>query len=148
EILAAVRAQDGALPEPLREGIAEPTAEEKAGWAELVPGAEMLEDAGARGTDPRAAEEFYLRTTAEPAVDVNGSAGGSPVLQKTVLPVEAEANLSIRLAPGQDVETIAAVLERLLREATPPGAELELARLGSSPPGLVRADAPPVQLAL
>ena len=54
--------------------------------------------------DPRAAEEFYLRTFAEPALDVNGFESGSPHLQKTVLPVEAVANLSIRLAPGQQVE--------------------------------------------
>ena len=56
---------------------------------------------GARPIDARAAEEFQLRTTAEPSVDVNGVEGGSPRLQKTVLPVEAQANVSIRLAPGQ-----------------------------------------------
>ena len=105
----------------------------------------MLAEAGASAADPRAAEEFYLRTTAEPALDVNGIVGGSPVLQKTVLPVEAEANLSIRLAPGQDVETIAATLEQLLRDAAPNGAELELARLSSAAAGLVPPDAPAVQ---
>ncbi len=148
ELLAAVLPRDGVLPEPLRAGIAPPTEEELAGWAQLVPGAELLEEAGARQAYARAADEFYLRTTAEPALDVNGIVGGSPVLQKTVLPVEAEANLSIRLAPGQDVDTIAAEVERLLREAAPEGAELELARLSSSPPGLVPPDAPAVQLAL
>jgi acetylornithine deacetylase/succinyl-diaminopimelate desuccinylase-like protein len=148
ETLAAVLPRDGVLPEPLREGIVPPTDEEIAGWAELVPGAEILSEAGARQAYPRAAEEFYLRTTAEPALDVHGIVGGSPVLQKTVLPVEAEANLSIRLAPGQDVETIAAAVERLLREAAPDGAELEVTRLSSSPPGLVPPDAPAVQLAL
>jgi acetylornithine deacetylase/succinyl-diaminopimelate desuccinylase-like protein len=148
ETLAAVLPRDGVLPESLREGIAPPTEEETAGWAELVPGAQLLEEAGARQAYPRAAEEFYLRTTAEPSLDVNGIAGGSPVLQKTVLPVVAEANLSIRLAPGQDVDTIAAAVERLLRDATPDGAELELARLSWSPPGLVPPDAPAIQLAL
>ena len=58
----------------------------------------------------RAAEDFYLRTLAGPAVDVNGIDGGEPILQKTVLPVAAEANVSIRLAPGQDVDEIAAAL--------------------------------------
>ena len=58
---------------------------------------------------------------------MNGIAGGSPVLQKTVLPVSAEANLSIRLAPGQDVDEIGDAVERLLREAAPEGAELERA---------------------
>ena len=148
EILAAVRAEDGALPEPLREGIVPPTDEELAGWAELVRGGKMLAEAGARPAYPRAGEEFYLRTTAEPSLDVNGIAGGSPVLQKTVLPVSAEANLSIRLAPGQDVDTIGAAVKRLLNEATPEGAELEVTRIASSPPGLVPPEAPAVQLGL
>ena len=147
-MLTAVLAKDGVLPEPLRQGIAPPTDEERAGWAELVPGSEMLAEAGARKAYPLADEDFYLRTTAEPALDVNGIAGGSPVLQKTVLPVAAEANLSIRLAPGQDVDTIAAVLEQLLREAAPDGAELELTRLSSSAPGLVPPDSPAVQRGL
>jgi acetylornithine deacetylase/succinyl-diaminopimelate desuccinylase-like protein len=147
-ILAAVLPRDGVLPESLRAGIAPPTEEEVAAWAELVPGAVMLAEALARPVDPRAADDFYLRTTAEPALDVNGIAGGSPVLQKTVLPVFAEANVSIRLAPGQDVETIAGALELLLREAVPEGAELEIRRLSAAPAGLVPPDAPAVQLGL
>ncbi len=79
---------------------------------------------------------------------MNGIAGGSPVLQKTVLPVTAEANLSIRLAPGQDVDTIAAALEQLLRAAAPEGAELELTRLSSAAPGLTPPEAPAVQRGL
>ena len=55
----------------------------------------------------RAADEFYIRTWAEPSLDVNGVQGGSPQLQKTVIPVAAEANVSIRLAAGQRVEEIA-----------------------------------------
>jgi acetylornithine deacetylase/succinyl-diaminopimelate desuccinylase-like protein len=147
-MLAAVLPHGGVLPEPLRQGIAPPTEEELAGWAELVPGAELLAEAGARKAYPKADEEFYLRTTAEPALDVHGIAGGSPVLQKTVLPVAAEANLSIRLAPGQDVDTIGAAVEQLLREAAPEGAELELTRLSSSAPGLVPPDSPAVQRGL
>jgi len=147
QILDAVRPRDGLLPEPLRAGIAQPTDEERAAWAELVPGEEMLGEAAASPADTRAAEEFYLRTTAQPSVDVNGIAGGSAVLQKTVLPVFAEANLSIRLAPGQDVEEIAAAVERLLREAAPEGARVEVERLSWAAPGLVTPDAPAVQLA-
>ena len=107
----------------------------------------MLAEAAATPIDAKAAEEFYLRTTAEPALDVNGVVGGSPILQKTVLPVSAEANLSIRLAPGQDVDEIAAAVERLLREAASEGAEVELQRLSSADAGLVPPDAPAVQLA-
>jgi acetylornithine deacetylase/succinyl-diaminopimelate desuccinylase-like protein len=147
QILDAVGDREGRLPEPLRAGIAPPTDAERDAWAELVLGSKMLDDAAVSPVDQRAAEEFYLRTTAEPALDVNGIAGGSPMLQKTVLPVSADANLSIRLAPGQDVEEIAAAVEKLLRDATPEGAELELTRLSAAPAGLVPPDAPAVQLA-
>ena len=141
-------AHDGTLADELRAGIAAPTDEELAGWRELPPGADELADQGARAKDGRAADDFYLRTFAEPALDVNGIATGSPNLQKTVLPVQATANLSIRLAPGQRVEEIAQVVERLLREAAPAGAELDVALWSSSPPGLVPPDAKAVQLGL
>jgi acetylornithine deacetylase/succinyl-diaminopimelate desuccinylase-like protein len=148
QTLDSVLAKDGRLPEPLRAGIAPPTEEELAAWGELTPGSDELAAQGARPMDPRAEEEFYLRTFAEPALDVNGIEGGSPQLQKTVLPVEAHANLSIRLAPGQDPEQIAAEAERLLREAAPEGAELEVTRLSAAPPGLVDPESPVVQLGL
>jgi acetylornithine deacetylase/succinyl-diaminopimelate desuccinylase-like protein len=146
-VLSSVQGQDGRLPEPLRAGIVPPTDEELAAWAELVPGEQMLEEAGALAVDPRAADEFYLRTTAEPSLEVNGILGGSPTLQKTVLPVQAEANVSIRLAPGQDVEQIGGALEQLLRDAVPEGAELDVQRLSSSPAAIVPPDTPAIQLA-
>ncbi|MGH3114116.1 MAG: M20/M25/M40 family metallo-hydrolase, partial [Gaiellaceae bacterium] len=64
-----------------------------------------------------------------------------------VLPVSAEANVSMRLAPGQDVAETAAAFERLLRDATPEGAELEVERWSSAPAGLIPPDAPAVKLA-
>jgi acetylornithine deacetylase/succinyl-diaminopimelate desuccinylase-like protein len=141
-------AHDGTLADELRAGLAAPTEEERSGWRELPPGADELAEQGARPKDASAAEDFYLRTFAEPAIDVNGIATGSPNLQKTVLPVEATANMSIRLAPGQKVEEIAPVVERLLREAAPAGAELEIELWSSSPPGLVPPDAKAIQLGL
>jgi acetylornithine deacetylase/succinyl-diaminopimelate desuccinylase-like protein len=148
QALTAVMPVDGRLPEALRAGIAPPTAEELESWAALPTGAHELESQGARPSDPRAAEEFYLRTWAEPALDVNGIEGGSPHLQKTVLPVLAEANLSIRLAPGQDPQAIAPEVERLLRGALPHGADLEVDLWSWSEPGLVPSDAPAIQLGL
>jgi acetylornithine deacetylase/succinyl-diaminopimelate desuccinylase-like protein len=148
ETLAAVLPVEGKLPEPLLAGVVPPSAEELAAIAALPPGAGVLAEQGARPTDPRAEAEFYLRTCALPALDLNGIEGGSPQLQKTVLPVRAEANLSIRLAPGQDPETIAPALERLLREAAPAGAELRVRLLSSSAPGLVDQNAPAIRLAL
>jgi acetylornithine deacetylase/succinyl-diaminopimelate desuccinylase-like protein len=146
---ALVEALGAVIPPPdeLRAGIAEPTEEEIRSWQELDPGADVLSDAGALPLDDRAADEFYRRTFAGPAIDVNGIFGGEPHLQKTVLPVSAEANVSIRLAPGQDVDEIAAAFERILRQAAPDGAELEIDRWSSSPAGLIPPDAKAVQLA-
>jgi acetylornithine deacetylase/succinyl-diaminopimelate desuccinylase-like protein len=143
---AVLAGPDGRLPEPLREGIAAPTAEELEAWSQLPPGAESLSEQGARPLDARAAEEFYVRNWAEPSADVNGILGGKPGIRNTTLSVAASAEFTIRLAPGQNAETIGAAAERLLREATPEGADLEIVWFGSNP-GLVRADAPAVQLA-
>jgi acetylornithine deacetylase/succinyl-diaminopimelate desuccinylase-like protein len=148
QTLGAAVSSDGTLVEPLRKGIVAPTDEELAGWSELPTGADELGDQGARPKDPDAARDFYRRTFAEPALDVNGIQTGSPILQKTVLPVEAIANVSIRLAPGQKVDEIAPEVERILREAAPPGADLEVELWSSSPPGLVPPDAKAVQLGL
>ena len=98
--------------------------------------------------DAAAADEFYLRTFAEPALDVNGIESGSPHLQKTVLPVEAVANLSIRLAPGQKVDEIAPGRRAASARGAPAGAELEIELWSSSPPGLVPPDAKAIQLGL
>jgi acetylornithine deacetylase/succinyl-diaminopimelate desuccinylase-like protein len=146
QTLSGVLPRDGRVPEPLRVGVAEITEAEWADWAGLTPGAEELSQLGARPADPQAAEQFYLRTWGEPSVDVHGIAGGEPHLVKTVLPVFAEANLSIRLAPGQRVEEIAPVFERLLREAAPAGADVEVQLVSTADPGLVAPDSRAIEL--
>jgi acetylornithine deacetylase/succinyl-diaminopimelate desuccinylase-like protein len=146
--LDALIAHDGTLVESLRKGLSPPTDGELADWAQLPSGADELAEQGARPKDDRAAEDFYVRTFAEPAIDVNGIATGSPHLQKTVLPVEAVANVSIRLAPGQKVEEIAPEVERILRDAAPPGADIEVELWSAAAPGLVPPDAKAIQLGL
>jgi acetylornithine deacetylase/succinyl-diaminopimelate desuccinylase-like protein len=146
--LGAVIAVDGRLVEPLREGIRRPTQDELESWRELPAGADELAEQSAQPMDARAADEFYVRTFAEPALDINGIESGSPHLQKTVLPVAAAANVSIRLAPGQQVAEIAPAFRRLLSDAVPDGAELEVELLSSAPAGVVPPDAKAVQLGL
>jgi len=146
QVLGAVLPQDGRLPESLYEGMIRPSEEEIASWSALEPGDEVLAAQGARPADPRAADDFYLRTFAEPAVDVHGLVGGEPRLQKTVIPVEAEANVSIRLVPGQDDKAIAAEMQRLMLEAAPDGAEVDVELLASAPAALVRPDDPTIRL--
>jgi acetylornithine deacetylase/succinyl-diaminopimelate desuccinylase-like protein len=144
---AVVSGEDGLAPEPLRAGIVPPSEDELGAWRRLDPGSELLAEGGARPAHAHAAEDFYLRTWAEPSVEVNGIAGGEAYLQKTVLPVTAEANVSIRLAPGQEPAKIRPVMERLLREAAPEGAEVEIEEWANSPAALVPPDAPALRLA-
>jgi acetylornithine deacetylase/succinyl-diaminopimelate desuccinylase-like protein len=147
QVLAAVLpGPDGRLPEELRAGIVPPTAEEVDGWTALPTGSEELASQGARPADGRAAEEFYVRTTAEPSVTVNGFEGGSARLQKTVLPVEAQANVSIRLAPGQSTAAIAPIFERLLHDAAPEWASVDVELWSTGEPGFVDPDAPAVRI--
>ena len=138
---------DGRLPEPLRQGIAPVAAEELAAWATLPPGADEIRGQGARPLDANAEAEFYTRTWAEPSADVNGIIGGKPGLRNTTLSVQASGEFTVRLAPGQDVDTIGAAAEKLLRDAAPVGAEVDVTWSGS-PPSLFRPDAPAIQLGL
>ena len=146
--LSALIALDGRLIDPLRHGIITPTESELQAWRELPEGEHELAGQGARPQDPRAGEEFYLRTFAEPSLDVNGIHSGSPQIIKTIVPSLAEANVSIRLAPGQHVQHIATEFDRLVHEAAPPGAELEIKLVSHAPPGVVPPDAHAIQLGL
>ena len=137
QALSPAIARAGRLPESLRVGIVPPTAAELEDWTKLPPGAEKIASAGAREMDPVAADEFYLRTGAEPSLDVHGLAGGSPDLIKTVLPVEAWANVSIRIVPGQTVAKVSEAFERLVREAAPAGADVEITLTSSAEPASV-----------
>jgi acetylornithine deacetylase/succinyl-diaminopimelate desuccinylase-like protein len=148
QTLGAALASDGRLAEPLRQGVLAPNAAELESWQELPAGSEQLADQGARPADPTAAEEFYVRTFAEPALDINGIESGSPRLVKTVLPVAAVANVSIRLAPGQQVQEIADAFTNLLRDAAPAGTQLDVELVSSASPGVVSPDAKAIQLGL
>lgn len=147
-VLAAIVSAAVARADELAVGAVPPTDEEVKAWGDLDPGHAVLAAQGAAPADDDAASDFYRRTLAAPAVDVHGLAGGEPELMKTVLPARAEANVSVRLAPGQDVEEVAAIFERLVMEAAPAGARVDLGRRSSSPAGLVDVTAAPVRLAL
>jgi acetylornithine deacetylase/succinyl-diaminopimelate desuccinylase-like protein len=61
--------------------------------------------------------------------------------------VEARANVSMRLAAGQDPDSIREAFERRVRAALPPGAELEIEVKNSARPALTPTDAPALTLA-
>jgi acetylornithine deacetylase/succinyl-diaminopimelate desuccinylase-like protein len=147
--LSAVTARsNGLLPDQLRVGREALGQLEVDSLKSLPKGWEILDEAGATPLDGNAADDFYDRTWAEPSLDVNGIRGGKPEFVNTTLIVEAEARFTIRLAPGQDPETIAATVEKLIQGAVPDSAEVELIRENSAAPGVFSADSPAIQLGM
>lgn len=146
-VLEAVTPREGRLPDVFLAAAEPPTGEERAAWASLPSGDTVLAGAGLRPADPAAAAEFYLRTTGLPSLDVHALECGDAGAVATVIPATARATVSLRLAPGQDGPALASTLEALLRNAAPPGAVVEVERLGVSPPALIDPAHPVIQRA-
>jgi acetylornithine deacetylase/succinyl-diaminopimelate desuccinylase-like protein len=134
---------DGRVREELRVGIEPPAAAEVESWARLKPGDEVISEVGGRPVWAEAGREYWERNGADAALDVNEVAGGEP---RTLVPATARATLSLRIAPRQDPEEIARVLEQLLRSAVPAGAEVELSTQKAAP-ALADPESQPVRLA-
>lgn len=135
---------DGWLREELRAGIEPPTDAERASWAFLRPGDDVIAEEGGRPLNAGSGAEYYARNGAEASLDVNEIVGGEP---RTVVPGTARATLSLRLAPGQRAAEVAAVLENLLRAAVPDGADVEI-EMTAHDPALCDPDSDAVQLSL
>jgi acetylornithine deacetylase/succinyl-diaminopimelate desuccinylase-like protein len=128
----------------LAAGVEPLSPEERASWERLPAGAEAIAAVGAVEVAPAAGAEFYERTGAATAVDVNMIATGEP---RTIVPAVASGHVSVRLAPGQRAEAIGAELERLLRAAAPDGAEVTI-DMSLADPALFDPAHPALQLAV
>ena len=114
------------LPDGFGAGAAPVTADERAAWAALPAGPDVLAEAGAVPADPGAAAAFYDRTGAMPSVTIHSVGAGDPTLHKTSIVQQALASVSVRLAPGQDADAMSALLERTLQAACPATATLDI----------------------
>jgi acetylornithine deacetylase/succinyl-diaminopimelate desuccinylase-like protein len=139
---------DERAPEALRVGIAPASPDEVATWAGLTPGAEEIAAVGGRPISPAAVDgvEFYRRTGADTSVSINGIAGGDAENLRTIIPARAVAQLSVRVAPGQSGVEVRHAVERLLREAAPAQADVEI-ELTDSEPALFDPRQPAITLA-
>jgi acetylornithine deacetylase/succinyl-diaminopimelate desuccinylase-like protein len=109
----------------------------------MPPGDKVLADVGGQPVHPGAGGEYYERNGADASLDVNMVAGGEP---RTVVPSTAQAVVSLRLAPRQRSAEIQPVVERLLRDAAPDGAEVEI-DWQLAEPALFAVEEPAIQLA-
>ena len=133
---------DGRVREELRAGILPPAEAERISWERLPPGEQVLSEVGARPAYPGAAAEYYERNGADASLDVNEIVGGEP---RTLVPAVARATVSLRLAPGQRAGEVGPELERLLREAAPPDADVKMS-WHHADPALFEPDLPALVL--
>jgi acetylornithine deacetylase/succinyl-diaminopimelate desuccinylase-like protein len=117
------------LREELCAGVAPVADSERASWFEVPPN-----------------PEFHQKTGAQPDIEVNGIISGATDELRTIIPAFAKANVSLRTAPGQNSAELAKVLERLLRDAAPPEAEVEVSG-NIAEPAQFDPDSPPLKLA-
>jgi acetylornithine deacetylase/succinyl-diaminopimelate desuccinylase-like protein len=135
---------EGRVRSELAAGVAPVAPAERESWDRLPPGGRAIADVGGVEVTAGAGDEYYERTGAATAVDVNMVEVGEP---RTIVPSVARGHVSVRIAPGQTAAEVGAQLERLLREAAPAGAEVSI-DLELSEPALFDAADPAIQLAV
>ncbi|HYN36738.1 MAG TPA: peptidase dimerization domain-containing protein, partial [Actinomycetota bacterium] len=69
---------------------------------------------------------FYERNWGHASLDVNGVTGGDAVQRRTIIPADASAKFTIRLAPGQGAKQIGNVTEELMRAVAPDNADVDI----------------------
>jgi acetylornithine deacetylase/succinyl-diaminopimelate desuccinylase-like protein len=119
---------NGQLPEPLRAGIAPIPDDERAMWSDMPKGERAITRVGGRMLHETSGDRYYELTGFESSLDVNEIKAGDP---RTVIPSKASAHISMRLAPGQRHQDMTVELERLMREALHPAAELDVKWYGA-----------------
>jgi acetylornithine deacetylase/succinyl-diaminopimelate desuccinylase-like protein len=117
------------LPDELKAGVAPVSDSERQSWANVPPN-----------------PEFHEKTGAQPDIEVNGIISGATDELRTIIPAFAKANVSLRTAPGQNSAELREVMEQLMRDAAPEGAEVEITGTAAQP---VQFDpeSPPLKLA-
>ena len=127
---------DGELRPELRAGVAPPSDAERdvVGGASLRRGGDLL---GRRAPDGAARGRGVLR--AHGLCDLARRERDQVGEPRTIVPAVARAHLSLRLAPGQSAQPrCGAELERMLRAAAPPGAEVAM-EMSAGRSGAVRS---------
>ena len=151
ELMASLHNPDGSIAvRGFCDRVEPPTAEELA----AAEAAAMSDEAYRQemGVAPVGGEKglsVTARNSFRPTIEVNGihSGYGGPG-SKTVIPCAALAKLSMRLVPGQNPSECMALVERHLRQHTPPGMELFIEDLtGEAPAMRLPLNSPVVRLA-
>ena len=127
EMLAALHDETGRITVPgFYDDVRELDAAERTALAQVPHGEEdVLRETGAPALWGEADYSVVERTGARPTLEINGMWGGfiEPGF-KTVIPSQAHAKISCRLAPNQDPNRIGALVTDYLHTLAPPAVEV------------------------
>jgi acetylornithine deacetylase/succinyl-diaminopimelate desuccinylase-like protein len=129
-------------PDELAVGALEVSDGQAAEWDAAEDWAQVLATSGGRPISAKALADYNRVTGFRPSVDVNGVVGGDAELDSTIIPVHARAHLSLRLAPGQDVNVVCPIFEDLLHSAAHPEATVRVTQRAANPGSHTDPDLP------
>jgi acetylornithine deacetylase/succinyl-diaminopimelate desuccinylase-like protein len=112
---------DGLLRNELRAGIDAIPDAERSAWPVFEDPDRPLNTVGARGIAADSGKRFFEITGWEPTLEVDEIRAGDP---RTVMPAEASAYMTIRLAPGQKWKQVLETAKGLMLEAAPDNADV------------------------
>ncbi|MFM2308935.1 MAG: hypothetical protein RLY87_1056 [Chloroflexota bacterium] len=111
-------------------------------------GQAMMEAAGLTSFPGEHQYSPMERMTSRPTLEVHGIVGGFiGEGSKTVIPAEAKAKVSLRLAPGQESTKVYEILKKRVLELAPEGVTMDVIWLNGGEPLLLPLDAPVLQIA-
>ena len=147
QIIAALKGPDGRIRIPgFYDHVREPTQAEREAIAALPFDEETFRaDTGVPGLVGESGYTTLERKSIRPTLDVNGIWGGFQGHgQKTIIPAEAHAKISMRLVADQEPEDVFAKLKAFVDEIAPPGVEVTVRLLGTGRPSQTPLDHPHV----
>jgi len=151
QVIGAMKDKDGTILIPgIYDAVEKPSEDELRAWRSLPFDEEeyRVTEVGSPVLTGEPGYSVMERTWARPALDVHGMPGGfTGAGAKTVIPAKASAKLSIRLVPGMSSEGMFALLERFVREHTPPGVEMSVRLIHSGEPIVIGTDNPYIRAA-
>lgn len=149
-LISRLRDERGVITIPgFYDDVESPPADVLTSWNELdLSESDLADELGAKKLigDPRYSP--VERIWSRPTLDVHGMPGGFTAAgAKTVIPAEAAAKISMRLAPNQKAERIYEMFEEAVRSKAPDDVEVECERIHGDDPVVVPSDTPEIRAA-
>ena len=149
-ILAQLKSEDGKINIPgLYEAVEPPTQNELETWQKLPFDHErfLADEVTGKALTGLTDRSVYERVWALPTFEIHGIRGGfTGEGAKTVIPAQATAKVSLRLVPGQRVDTVGKALEAAVAALAPPWAEVKVTLLHGGDPVQVDVNHPAFEI--